>query len=166
MKKMKWRDYLESIGLTAIVLSLIFVGFQIRQDQNLARADLGSRGLETLANLELTVSDPAFAKTYAKMLDKPGDLTDDEMVQINSLLRATRALFVRECYLKDMGVYEECDVMVRVNAPYYFGSKYAQTWWRKNWRVGPYTPEWMNDEVLKLNSDSNQLLLREIREGL
>ena len=166
MKKVKWRDYLESFGLTAIVLSLIFVGFQIRQDQNLARADLGSRGLETIINLELTVSDPAFAKTYVKMLDKPGDLTDDEMVQINSLLRATRTLFVRECYLLDMGVYEECDAMFRANAPYYFGSKYAQTWWRKNWQVGPYTPEWMNDEVLKLNSDLNQLLIREIREGL
>ena len=78
MRKMKWRDFLESIGLTAIVLSLIFVGFQIRQEQNLARADLGSRALETLISLELTVSDPAFAKTYAKMLDKPGDLTDDD----------------------------------------------------------------------------------------
>ena len=167
MAKMKWRDALELIGLTAIVLSLIFVGFQIRQEQKLARSDLGSRGLEVRLSLELTASDPAFAETFAKMLNEPDDLTDDEMVQVNGFLRAAKTLFIRECYLKSMGVYAECDAMLKNNAHYFFGSRYAQSWWRKEWRgASPYTPEWMNDEVLKLNSDENQLMLREIREGL
>ena len=166
LTKIKWRDLFELVGLTAVVLSLVFVGLQIRQDQNLVRSDLGSRGLETLINLKLHASDPAFAKTHAKMINEPDNLTDDEMIQINNYLAAAFSLFIRECYLESRDVYAECDSMFKNDASYFFGSKYAQSWWRKNWRAGSLSPEWMNDEVESLSSDANRLMLKEMREEL
>ena len=166
MTNLKWRNLFEFIGLVAIVLSLIFVGLQIQQEQVLARADLGSRGVETLISLDLHASDPAFASTYAKMIDQPSELTDDEMIQINGYLSAALSLFTRECYLMVRGVYEECDAMFKANAPFFFGSQYAQAWWRQNWQSSPYTPAWMNDEIEKLGVDVSGQMLKEIRDEL
>ena len=39
MKKMNWKDIAESVGIAAIVASLIFVGMQLRQSQEFAVAD-------------------------------------------------------------------------------------------------------------------------------
>lgn len=166
MSKIRARDIFEGIGLVAIVLSLIFVGLQIQQDQVLARADLGSRGVETLINLKLHASDPEFAIAYAKMIDQPTELTDDEMIQLNNYLSAAKSLFVRECYLLERDVYEECDVMFRANATSFFGSHYAQVWWNRNWQSTPLTRDWMNDEIERLGPNSTSRILKEMRDEL
>jgi hypothetical protein len=40
MKTRNWKDFAELVGIVAIVLSLLFVGAQIRQDQNIALAQI------------------------------------------------------------------------------------------------------------------------------
>jgi len=40
LKNTSWKDIAELIGITAILLSLIFVGIQLRQSQQLAREEL------------------------------------------------------------------------------------------------------------------------------
>ncbi|MFC1688875.1 hypothetical protein ACFL07_04340 [Pseudomonadota bacterium] len=42
----KWKVLAESIGITAIVLSLVFVGLQLRQAQVIARNEVGLQELE------------------------------------------------------------------------------------------------------------------------
>ncbi len=166
MDSAKLNDWMQVVGIFAVVLSLMFVGLQMRQEQELARADLGSRGLETLIDLRLHASDPTFAITYSKMLDQPSELTDGEMIQINNYLSAGLSLFVRECFLLARDVYAECDDMFKVHAPFFFGSEYAQAWWKRNWKPGPYTPAWMNDEIDSLDVDVSRRMLEEIRDEL
>ena len=166
MKKTDWKGTAELIGIAAIVASLVFVGLQMRQEQELARADLGSRGVETLIDLRLRASESDFAETYSKMLEHPSELTDGEMLQINNYLSAVQSLFVRECYLLARDVYGECDEMFKANAPFFFGSQYAQTWWKRNWSPSLYTPSWMNDEVENLDIEVGRRMLEEIRKDL
>jgi hypothetical protein len=166
MKKLDWKNTVELIGIAAIVASLLFVGLQMRQEHVLARADLGSRALETIIGLKLHASDPTFGDTYSKMLDKPSELTDGEMIQINNYLSAVMSLFLRECYLLERDVYVECDYMFKTNAPLFFGSQYAKAWWKKNWQPGPYTPTWMNEEIERLDVDVSRRMLEEIRGEL
>ena len=166
MKNMDWRTLFESIGLVAIVLSLIFVGLQVRQDQLLARSDLGAGSLETFIPLSLTASDPEFAKTLAKMLNDPKNLTDDEMIQINGYLNAAKALFVRECYLVNRGVFVECKNMITAQLSNFFGSSYAKSWWRDNWQPNLILGDWVNAAVEDLDSDSEQRRLKSIIDGI
>ncbi len=166
MKKTDLRNVFESIGLVAIVLSLIFVGLQIRQDQVLARSELGAGSLETFIPISLTASDPDFAKTWAKMLNEPENLTDDEMIQINGYLQAAKALLVRECYLVNRGVFVECNDMVRAQLQNFFGSSYAQSWWRQNWYGNSHLEDWVNDEVKDLDADATRSDLQSIRDGI
>ncbi len=154
------------MGLVAIVLSLVFVGLQIRQDQILARAELGAGTVESFNDLGLTASDPEFAITFAKMLNEPKNLTDDEMIQINSYLLGAKMLFIRECYLVARGVFADCTGFVNDNARRLFGSRYAKTWWRLNWAPHPYIPDWVNDLVVGLDDDATQQQLKELRGNL
>ena len=43
----KWKDFAELIGITAIVLSLVFVGLQLRQSQLIAQSDIALQELES-----------------------------------------------------------------------------------------------------------------------
>lgn len=127
-----WKKVVEGVGVLSIVASLIFVGLQVKQDQELARAQLGSETSEYVSTLYLTMTSPEFSSTFTKMLREPENLTAEEMVQLNALLASVAELMFRECYLLDRGVYTECNSFIEVHGERYFGSRYAQAWWRHN----------------------------------
>ncbi len=166
MSKINWRNFFELVGLVAIVLSLIFVGLQMRQDQILARSELGAGTVEVMIEVRSTVSDPDFAKTWAKSLNEPENLSDDEMVQINSYLANTKAIFIRECYLVSRGVFAECDNVLNSQIPKIFGSEYAKSWWRLNWRSDGILPDWVNTVVEDLEPDTIRGDLKSIRDEI
>jgi hypothetical protein len=165
MKLGNWKDSLEAIGLIAIVASLIFVGFQVRQDQVIARSELTSESFELMIALHQNLLDPGFAGTYAKMLDRSEDLSLEEMVQLDSLLAAVRTLYIRECYLHARGIFVECEAVVRDTVEKYFGNWYGQAWWRLNKpqdvEVLGSLPNWLDSKIESLDSNDYRRMLEE-----
>jgi len=92
MDSAKLNDWMQVVGIFAVVASLIFVGLQMRQDQLIARAELTSESFELMIALDQNLLDPEFASAYAKMLERSEDLSLEEMVQIDSLLDAVKTL--------------------------------------------------------------------------
>jgi hypothetical protein len=170
LTKSHWRDLFEATGLLAIIASLVFVGMQVRQDQVIARAELGSQSFESMNSYKQLFADSDFAATFAKMLNQPKELTIDEALQIDNFLRMVRSSFIRECYLKDRGVFIECDSIIRSNLATYFGNRYAKVWWRKtkpmlgdvSWGI----PEWVDEEVMNLDENRTQEVIEEIKAEL
>ena len=168
LRKIDWKFALELIGMALLIMSVIFLAIQVRQDHNLTRAALGSQTVELLNELELTASDPSFAKVYEKMLREPENLTDDEMIQINSYLYGAKMLIRRECYLAYRGMFRSCRPFVIQHIPHFFGSRYAQSWWRVNRQQHMSRPldEWIEDEFEKLAPDYKSEELKRIRDGI
>ena len=48
MKKYGWKDTAELIGITAIVASLIFIGLQMQQEQQIAITDTRSSATQAI----------------------------------------------------------------------------------------------------------------------
>ena len=94
MKVGNWKGGFEAIGLIAIVASLVFVGFQLRQDQLIARSELTSDSFHLMIAMNQSLIGPEFASTYAKMLDRPEGLSLDEMVQIDNLFTAVKTMYL------------------------------------------------------------------------
>ena len=136
MKKTDWKDIAELVGIAAIVASLVFVGLQMRQDQAIARADLGSRTAEIQIGIKEILTSAEFARVWTKMLNQPDELTAEERGRVDSFLDLVQESFLRECYLVLVGVFGGCEMIVRHHAPMYFGNSYAQDWWRRNPLVG------------------------------
>jgi hypothetical protein len=113
MKFKEWNEIAELVGIAAIVASLVFVGLQMRQDHVFARSELGAGSFESLASLRQEMTGSEFAAVYAKMLEQPEQLTTTEQLQVNAYLDAAKFLIIRECYLLQRGIFEECTVFVR-----------------------------------------------------
>ena len=165
MSTSNWRNVGESIGLLAVVASLIFVGVQLKQDHGLARSELGSGSLEQIAQIAQTMNDPEFAAVYAKMLKAPQQLSDEEMIRINAFLRQVTDAMARECYLTQRGVFAECDIMLRDSIRRYFGNAYAQTWWRlSDTRTGIELPDWVNEKIYSTDIDTDLKRIKAIQD--
>lgn len=59
MTSANWKDAAELLGIAAIVASLIFVGFQLRQDQQIAFAEYGQSTSAIRAELDIAFAEHA-----------------------------------------------------------------------------------------------------------
>lgn len=167
MKAFGWKDIAESIGVIAIVASLLFVGLQLQQDKRLTRAELGSFAMEFGASVSFGMSDPEVGHVWAKMLDHPQELSSAEMVQVDGILRSVRTIMLRECYLLSMEVFGECESTVRGAARTYFSNEYAQSWWRQVHRPNPYgTADFINDIVTSVDPTGNRSFQEKVQSGM
>ena len=57
MQREKWKEIAEAIGIVAIVASLVFVGLQIRQDDDIARLELIDRSTEQQRDLQIWIAE-------------------------------------------------------------------------------------------------------------
>ncbi|MEE8575747.1 MAG: hypothetical protein V3T31_00695 [candidate division Zixibacteria bacterium] len=165
MSQLHWKEVFEMVGLSAIVASLIFVGIQLRQDQIIARSELTSESMGLMIELSQSLKDPAFAKTYAKMLNNPNDLSIEEMVQLDSLLEQVTRNYGRECYLVSRGIFVECAAIVRNTVELYFGNPHAQSWWRLN-GPGKRLPDWIDTEIKNVDTDYYRRRLEDTKAGI
>lgn len=172
MTQIRWKELFEVIGMVAIVASLIFVGLQLQQDRHLIRAELGADSQDFSAMVDLALGDADVSSAWAKMVERPEDLTAEEMLRVNSVLSAARRLFLRECYLVAVEVFVECEGIIYGQATQYFGSKYAQSWWRARAdtigdRPDPYGTRDLIDEIVtSIDESESQSFLEKTKAGL
>ena len=96
MRNVGWKDIAELVGIAAIVASLIFVGMQMRQDQEIAIVDALSLRVVTTAELAGLISENRDVWVQAT---KGEALSEPEEAVVESLLDVIEAhytnLFVR-----------------------------------------------------------------------
>ncbi len=161
-----WNEIAELVGIAAVVASLVFVGLQMRQDHLVARSELAAGSFESFADLRREMTGPELASTYAKMLERPEELTTAEQLQVNAYLDAAKLLIIREGYLYKLEIFTECTVAVHQYGPYFFGSSYAQTWWRlQSPRTLKFLESWVDDAISSIDPEYNLKELRAIQAG-
>ena len=85
MRFATWKDSLELIGIAAIVISLVFVGYELRQSTAIARSDAYSSFSSRFMEL---ASSAALDKRMSDLISQvnqgalPGDFEPDERVSI------------------------------------------------------------------------------------
>ena len=91
MKSTNWRTVAESIGISAIVVSLVFVGIQLQQDRDLTQVStFGSMTESASALSELVQND---SEVWVRGLIGE-ELTDAEKAIFMSLVRAVEARYM------------------------------------------------------------------------
>ena len=158
MKTGGWKDWFEMAGLAAILVSLVFLGYQLRQDQLIARSELASASFEMQIDINQQLLDPDFAKTYVAMLERPEELSLQQKLQIDALFHSVVRLFVRECFMLARDIFVECHGIIRNNVRRYFGNPYGQAWWRDNRYYYPQAPlpEWLDEEIENMDPNTTR----------
>jgi hypothetical protein len=134
MKFTAWKDFLELVGIIAIVVSLVFVGFELRQSTAIARSDAYSSFSSQFLDL---VTDAALNERMSRLISKvnqgasPGDFKSEEQVSIRmyqgAAVRVWEGLFrsVQAGVLPEDALESAAKGMLINNA--YFRSTWAST---------------------------------------
>ena len=164
MEKFELRNLFEAIGVAAIVLSLIFVALQLKQDQELTRAQLGAATTEMASEIRRNFIESGFQQTFVKMITQPDQLTIEEIAEIDFALTSVKGALIRECYLVERGVFAECDGALRNNSRQFFQNAFAQEWWKQNYRPNPYLPDWLSEEIEMFDPNGNRQQFEQLQQ--
>ncbi len=82
----EWGAIGDLVGGFAVVVSLVYVGLQIRQSANASRAATLQAFAEQYSDVNQMITDPAIARIFTKGLDGMSALTVDEQASFASVL--------------------------------------------------------------------------------
>jgi hypothetical protein len=99
MSRDRLKDWLEGLGMAAIIGSLIFVGLQVRQDQNIAIAD--TYGTVSDNSLQLAELIQGHGDLWRRGLDGE-ELTPVEQVEFEALATSVESWFLMQWYRSRM----------------------------------------------------------------
>jgi len=74
------------VGGIAVIISLVYVGLQIRQSANASRAATSQAFAKQYSDVNQMIADPAIARIFAKGLDGMAALTVDEQASFAAIL--------------------------------------------------------------------------------
>jgi hypothetical protein len=103
------KDAIDIFGLVSIVGSLIFIGFQFKQDQDIAKAgQYQSRAESAMANRRVLLEGDAYLSAKAKAREgKLAELTTKEQVAYNASIVVTVIAFDNVFYQHRHGFISE-----------------------------------------------------------
>ncbi len=108
MKLEKWALIAEIIGGVAIVLSLIFVGLEIRGNTQVVRAEAYERNIDSINEWRLElIRDPRLVATAGEFYEVFGDDATDEEVErfrLNLLLNTLFGVYEKSYYALQYGI--------------------------------------------------------------
>ena len=108
MQRTSWKDVAELVGIAAIVASLIFVGLQMKQSQEIALSAAYQARTDTLVEfLTAMASDEVVRSAMAKNLNGADDLTPDEIFAATTMSRAGIELLQNSHYQYLQGYLDE-----------------------------------------------------------
>jgi hypothetical protein len=158
---MNWEKFtppMRAVGNVAILIGLLLVYLELRQNGTIARAEMSAITYERFTEFNQQLSDADFAQLYAKSLEKPESLNLAERIQMNSLLSNVVRQFEREHRLYQLGIFDEFAFVPRYWGPKYFGRGYGRAWWgaRKQNPIDAEIVRVIDEEISKLPDTSIQ----------
>lgn len=125
----RWLQVSANIG---IVLGLVLVGLQLRQNSELTRIQLLYEESNRAIDLETQVVGEQAAEVWAKSIEAPEDLTLAEIRIMEALLWSFVEQLRGTYRLAALGILSEEDWRSRAESEvtFYLGDRYSQAWWR------------------------------------
>ncbi len=127
----KLNSWLQVSANIGIVLGLVAVGFQLKQNADLTRVQLLYEESNRVIDLELQVVGEQAADVWAKSIDDPENLTLGEIRIMEALLWSFIEQLRGTYRLAELGLLTERDWRSRVEGEvtFYLSDRYSRAWW-------------------------------------
>lgn len=104
----------------------------MRENADLTRIGMEQRKSDLLTQIELSLSRPEMAEVWNKSVRAPETLTDAEMRMMESHLVSVMLLWDHMLQMDANGLISRKSPRSHItsSAPFYFGSRFAKTWWK------------------------------------
>lgn len=124
----RWLALGANLGL---ILGLIILIFEVRQNATLTRIAMEAEKNMFLAEIELSIGSPAMSSVWVKSIRAPQTLTDSELRMLDAHLVAVMLQWDHMFQMESAGLVSRRDARQHIerSAPYYFGSRFGKGWW-------------------------------------
>lgn len=143
MDTVKLNGWLQVLGNLGIVLGLVLVGVQLKQNSDLARIQLLFEESTRAIEVESVIIGERGAEVWAKSIEHPESLTLDEMRIMEAILWSFLEGLRGTYRLAQLGLLTEEDWSNRVNneVPFFFSDPYSRAWWKNFSEPGTDIPQ-------------------------
>lgn len=127
----RWLTLAANLG---VLLGLIVLVFEVRQNATLSRVALETSRAEAQATTELRLIAPELTEVWVKAIDTPEALSPAEIRTMDGTLVAIVMTWERLSAMQEGGLVDRARIEQHIqnNAPFYFGFPFAKKWWREN----------------------------------
>ena len=151
------------VGLSVIV-GVILVVLQLRQNEVLTFGEVRSEQYDAWQYIDALPLSSTFAEVMVRALDAPDELTLEDAIELDGRMFAILDQFDRIYDLSELGIFDgDPDGMVTPNVEYYFGNRFAMSWWfeRKS-QFNPRLVAAVDSMIGKVSPDANLEYYRRI----
>ncbi len=115
-----------------VVLGLIILIVEVRQNADLTRAQMESGKNDLLAQIELSLATPEAGAAWINSIRSPETMTDLEIRMVESHLVALMLQWDHMFNMERIGLVSRAEARQHIlnTAQYYFGSRHARNWWK------------------------------------
>jgi hypothetical protein len=140
MDSKQLNDRLQLIASVGVIIGLLMVVYEIRQNSEIARANNFTAILDSWGAFTLTEFESDIGMIFEKSMERPEDLTTAELHKLGSWLQSMVQVWQLQMEM-DQGVIKD-DLLAEIGAEafYFFGNHATRAWYQKN-------RYWMSDEM-------------------
>jgi len=154
MNSSRLSNWLQIAANTGIVVGLLLVGLQLKQNSDLLKTQLLYEESSRLVDLETQIVGEIGAEVWAKSISDPENLNLAEQRTMEALLWSYVEQLRSTRLLGELGLLEdeEWKARVRSDTAFYLGNKYGRAWWA-NFKEGNsmLSPELTEEIDLRLS---------------
>jgi cytochrome c-type biogenesis protein CcmE len=133
MQRKAISDWIQILATIGVIVGLVLVAFELRQNANLARADMNSQMLVHQQSLFGAFRDRDFAMVFTKSLERPDALSAEDAIMMNGYYRDLVATLIREWQMIARGVFEDDSMFIAMSVVRSgLGTEYGQERWAQN----------------------------------
>lgn len=126
----KMGNWLQVGANLGIIVGLVLVGFQLKQNSDLLRIQLLFEESQSFINHERQLMGEDAAVTWAKALESPEDLSPAEFRVMDAYLYAMSEQWRASHMLRELGILDdEWKNRLIEEATYYLGNPFGRAWW-------------------------------------
>ena len=119
----------EWAGAIVVIVTLVYLARQIRQNSELSRLALYSNDIDSYMQRDHVIANEPLAAAWSKAIEDPRAMTASEMLRVDSLLLSVLTQLARRHYLYDQGFYKvSAQSMASQELTLYFCNEYAKAW--------------------------------------
>jgi hypothetical protein len=160
----RWLSLGANIG---VLIGIIFLAVEIRQNSDLARLQFADDRLDTWQQGELVVLGDSIAAVWEKSVQDPETLTLAEARMLDAYLAFQLTNGLRVLELEQAGLLESgaTERHLQRELPFFFDSEFAKAWWEIEGST--WTPELVEIAepiIREIDNDETAIKLQSIRQ--
>lgn len=152
MEISKLNDWMQLIASVAVLISILLLGQELRQNNILAEADTVNDIFKGWQEIDRLNFETDAMNLFIKSIEQPEELTDSEIVQLDAWFTMIVNVYSRQSsmYFRYGLAYDPTDSLSR-SARWLFAGRYARAWFQVNRdmvKTDPKIFEIINREIM------------------